>query len=137
MKFVRGGDLKKHLTNGRISEDDARFYAIQIALALGYLHSNQIMHRDIKPGNILMDADGYISVTDFGLAKIIETNEVAQTFCGTHEYLAPEMVAEAGHNFAVDWWALGVLIYEMITGIKPFYTGGNNIKKMYAMIMKK
>ena len=120
-----------------MSEEDARFYAIQIALGLGYLHSNQIMHRDIKPGNILMGADGYISVTDFGLAKILEIDEVASTFCGTHEYLAPEMVAERGHDFAVDWWALGVLIYEMITGIKPFYTGGNNLKKMYAMIMKK
>ena len=76
MRFARGGDLTKYLTK-KISEDDARFYVIQIALALGYLHSNKIMHRDIKPGNILVDADGYVCVTDFGLAKVLESDEVA------------------------------------------------------------
>ena len=95
------------------------------------------MHRDLKPENILVDADGYICVTDFGLAKVLERNEYAESFCGTHEYLSPEVIDKIGHGFAVDWWALGVIIYEMIVGIKPFYTGGNNLNKMYSMIKRK
>ncbi len=70
-----------------------------------------------------MDEDGYIYLTDFGLAKILEKDEVANTFCGTAEYLAPEIITESGHSFAVDWWALGILTYEMMVGFPPFYTG--------------
>jgi serine/threonine protein kinase len=84
-----------------------------------------------------MDEDGYICITDFGLAKILEGNAQAYSFCGTPEYLAPEILNEKGHSFPVDWWALGILTYEMIVGFPPFYTGSNNNLKMYELIKKK
>lgn len=84
-----------------------------------------------------MDEDGYICLTDFGLAKILQDNAQAFSFCGTPEYLAPEILNEKGHTFPVDWWALGILTYEMIVGFPPFYTGSNNNLKMYELIRKK
>jgi len=108
-----------------------------VAMALGHLHSQKIIYRDLKPENILMDEDGYICLTDFGLAKILEANEQAYSFCGTPEYLAPEILDEKGHTFPVDWWALGILTYEMIVGFPPFYTGNANNNKMYELIKTK
>lgn len=123
MKFVRGGELFMHLRKARnFKEPRAKFYSLIVALALGHLHSKQIIYRDLKPENILMDEDGYICLTDFGLAKILEANEQAYSFCGTPEYLAPEIIEEKGHAYPVDWWALGILTYEMIVGFPPFYT---------------
>ncbi len=84
-----------------------------------------------------MDEDGYLCITDFGLAKIMQENTQAYSFCGTPEYLAPEILMEVGHSFPVDWWALGVLTYEMIVGFPPFYTGSTNNLKMYELIKKK
>ena len=111
MQFVQGGELYKHLCDAkRFSEERARFYAIQVALALGCLHEQNILYRDLKPENILLEKNGYIYLADFGLAKIVENNEQARSFCGTAEYLAPEMVDSKGHNHGVDWWALGVLL---------------------------
>ena len=106
-------------------------------MALGHLHEKKIIYRDLKPENILMDEDGYVCLTDFGLAKILDTNAQAYSFCGTPDYLAPEILMESGHSFPVDWWALGVLCYEMIVGFPPFYTGKNNNAKMYEMIKNK
>jgi len=106
-------------------------------MALGHLHKQKIIYRDLKPENILMGEDGYICLTDFGLAKILEGNEMAQSFCGTPEYLAPEILNEVGHTFPVDWWALGILTYEMIVGFPPFYTGSSNNNKMYELIKTK
>jgi len=124
MRFVRGGELFSHLRQcTRFPEERARFYAIQVAMALGYLHTQHIIYRDLKPENILMDEDGYICLTDFGLAKVLEGNSQAFSFCGTPDYLAPEILVERGHSFPVDWWALGILTYEMIVGFPPFYTG--------------
>ena len=138
MNFIRGGELKKHLTESkRIDEDHARFYVIQIALALGKLHSKNVVHRDLKPENILVGEDGYIRVTDFGLAKILEGNEFANSFCGTQEYMAPEILNEVPYSFAVDWWALGILAYEMIVGFTPFYTGAANKGKMVNLIRRR
>ena len=95
------------------------------------------MYRDLKPENILMQEDGYIALTDFGLAKQLEVGEVSNTFCGTPAYLAPEILREQGHSFPVDWWTLGILTYEMIVGFSPFYTGSKDVKKMYDQIKRK
>lgn len=138
MKFVRGGELFMHLRKARqFSEERAKFYSLTVALALGHLHKQKIIYRDLKPENILMGEDGYICLTDFGLAKILEQNEQAFSFCGTPEYLAPEILEEKGHAFPVDWWALGILTYEMIVGFPPFYTGSPNNQKMYDLIKSK
>ena len=94
MPFVKGGELYKHLKqNKRFPEEVVKFYAFQISLGIGHLHSSGILHRDLKLENILIDSDGYLKLIDFGLAKILKEDEEASTFCGTPEYLAPEMVA--------------------------------------------
>ena len=90
-------------------------------MALGELHSKGIMHRDLKLENIMVDENGYIKLIDYGLAKIIADDELAMSYCGTPEYLAPEMVDNKGHDMTVDWWAVGILIYEMLIGVTPFF----------------
>ena len=122
MPFIKGGELYKIFkAQKRLSEEVVKFYAAQIALAVGYLHSKGIMHRDLKLENILVDETGYLKIIDYGLAKTLQENQTSKTFCGTPEYLAPEMVMHQGHDFGVDWWALGILIYEMLIGVTPFY----------------
>ena len=125
MELVRGGELKK-IMKRPITEEHARFYVMQIVLALGFLHSKMVAHRDLKPENVLIDADGYIKLTDFGLAKIIEPEAQTNSYCGTLEYMAPEILKDQGHSFQVDWWALGILTYEMIVGFTPYSTGARN-----------
>jgi len=122
--------LKKE---GRFSEERVRFYAAEIASAMSHLHSLSIIYRDLKPENILLNSEGHITITDFGLSKEIDLKEGTQTFCGTPEYLAPEVLKGLGHGKAVDWWSLGTLIYEMLTGLPPFYS--QNINIMYQKIL--
>jgi len=133
MPFLRGGELFQHLRKFRIfDEDKVRFYGVQIALALDHLHSQQIIYRDLKPENILLDEHGYLKLADFGMAKKINPDEKAMSFCGTPEYLAPEIITGEGHNKSVDWWSFGIMIYEMLCGIPPFYN--ENIDRMYELI---
>lgn len=133
LDYVNGGELFFHLKKeGKFSEARVRLYAAEIALALQHLHSMAIVYRDLKPENILLDADGHIKITDFGLSKEIPEG-VTHTFCGTPEYLAPEVLKGQGHGTAVDWWSLGTLIYEMLTGLPPFYS--QNINIMYQKIL--
>lgn len=137
LDFLSGGELFFHLKqNQQFDEPRAMFYAAQIGHALGHLHSLDIIYRDLKPENAVLDKDGHVCLTDFGLAKTnVSATDAAQTFCGTPEYLAPEFLRGGGHGKAVDWWSLGILIYEMLVGIPPFYS--ENVDHMYEHILKK
>lgn len=121
MDFLSGGELFFHLKRiGLILERDARFYFCEMILAIEFLHSINIIHRDLKPENVLLRSDGHICITDFGLAKEIGDQANARTLCGTSEYMAPEMLVRNGYGKGVDWWSLGALFYEIMTGKPPF-----------------
>jgi protein kinase A/protein kinase X len=120
LEYVNGGELFSHLRKeGRLPNDHAMFYSGEIVLAFQYLQSIHIVYRDLKPENLLIDTDGHMKITDFGFAKVVEDR--TWTLCGTPEYLAPEIIQSKGHGKPVDWWALGVLIFEMLAGYPPFY----------------
>ncbi|XP_068156686.1 RAC serine/threonine-protein kinase-like [Drosophila tropicalis] len=122
MQYVNGGELFWHLSHERIfTEERTRFYGAEIISALGYLHSQGIIYRDLKLENLLLDKDGHIKVADFGLCKEdITYGRTTRTFCGTPEYLAPEVLDDNDYGQAVDWWGTGVVMYEMICGRLPF-----------------
>eukprot|EP01136_Pigoraptor_vietnamica_P011344 Opistho-1_new@50113 len=136
MEYVNGGELFFHLSRERIfSEDRARFYAAEILLALKYLHEHGIVYRDLKLENLLIDRDGHIKITDFGLCKEgVSYGATTKTFCGTPEYLAPEVLEDNDYGRAVDWWGLGVVMYEMMCGHLPFYNRNHDI--LFELILK-
>jgi len=134
LDFLRGGDLFTRLSKEvMFTEEDVKFYLAELALALNHLHSVGIIYRDLKPENILLDSSGHIAVTDFGLCKE-GVEEKAFSFCGTVEYMAPEVVNRRGHDFSADWWSFGVLMYEMLTGRLPFQ--GEDRKQTMNQILK-
>jgi serine/threonine protein kinase len=133
MDFIEGGELFRHLVKvRRFPEEQARFMIAQVAIALGHLHEQKIVYRDLKPENVLFNKDGYLLLADFGLATKVNDGELAMSFCGTAEYLSPEMLTGAGHDHTVDWWTLGILLYEMLVGIPPFFH--KNKHRMYFLI---
>lgn len=134
LDYINGGELFFHLKKeGRFAESRVKLYAAEIASALDHLHNLDIVYRDLKPENILLDSEGHICITDFGLSKQIESSEGTHTFCGTPEYLAPEVLKGQGHGTPVDWWSLGTLLFEMLTGLPPFYA--QNVNVMYTKIL--
>ncbi|GLH15517.1 RAC serine/threonine-protein kinase [Gryllus bimaculatus] len=129
MEYVNGGELFFHLSRERVfSEDRTRFYGAEIISALGYLHSEGIIYRDLKLENLLLDKDGHIKIADFGLCKEdITYGRTTKTFCGTPEYLAPEVLEDNDYGRAVDWWGIGVVMYEMMCGRLPFYNRDHDV----------
>ncbi|KAM6902351.1 serine/threonine-protein kinase N2 [Xenentodon cancila] len=121
MAYSPGGDLMKHIHTSIFSEKQARFYSSCVLLGLEFLHQNKIVYRDLKLDNLLMDTDGFVRIADFGLCKEgMGHGDRTSTFCGTPEFLAPEVLTDNNYTRCVDWWGLGVLIYEMLVGEAPF-----------------
>ena len=123
-EFMQGGDMFFHLHDGKIiifNNEKAKFYILELVLALECLHKHNMVYRDLKPENILLDEKGHVKLTDFGLSKMLEADdEKAYTICGTPQYLAPEVLLKKGYDKAVDWWSLGCVMFEMLSGKIPF-----------------
>jgi len=125
MDFINGGELFHHLAiEKRFTDERAKFYAAEIIAGMEYLHAAGVIYRDLKPENLLLNKKGHIVMTDFGLSKegLHSEDSRTATFCGTPEYLAPEIIKGDDYTKAIDWWSVGTLIYEMLTGLPPFYT---------------
>ncbi|CAK62365.1 unnamed protein product (macronuclear) [Paramecium tetraurelia] len=135
LDYCAGGELFYHLRKlKRLNEQDAKFYFVEICIGMAYLHSQHIVYRDIKPENILLDLQGHLLLSDFGLSKPDMTpDDFAYSFCGSPEYMAPEMLMKTGHNYLVDCYCLGALLYELVTGLPPFYS--HNTQEIYNSIL--
>lgn len=132
--FFGGGELLEHIRrSGRFSEAQARFFVAEVALGLEYLHDRGICHRDLKPENVLLDLEGHVRLTDFGLAKMGLRTALTSTMCGTPEYLPPEVFRRQSYACELDWWSFGVLIFEMLEGRPPFRDP--NESRLFQMIM--
>ncbi|GAQ89371.1 serine/threonine protein kinase [Klebsormidium nitens] len=135
MEFVAGGDLFDQLERRRrLTEDETRFYGAEIAVALEYMHSKNFLYRDLKIENVMLDASGHVKLTDLGFSRRSLPGERRHTFVGTPDYLAPEIVNGKGHGRAVDFWAFGVLLFELIAGVPPFF--GDSQKELYKRIVE-
>lgn len=129
-EYVPGGELFTRLRQkGRFETKTAVFYSSEIVCALEFLHSKSIVYRDLKPENILLDKQGHIKLTDMGFAK--KCHDKTFTLCGTPEYLAPEVISNRGHNFTCDWWSLGIIVFEFLSGSPPFYDENRDIVSQF------
>jgi serine/threonine protein kinase len=134
--FMPAGDLMGVLNKfEQVPVEIARFYSAQIVLSLEYLHNKNLIYRDLKPENVLVDTNGYLKLADFGFIKQLNNYEKTYTFCGTPEYLAPEIIKNMGYSHSVDWYALGIFIYELLYGIPPFMA--NDPMEIFEMVLKK
>ena len=129
LEYCAGGEIFHHLKSGPFDEPLTRFYAAELAIAIGYIHSKHIIHRDVKPENVLLDAAGHVKLADFGLSRegITNASSGSTTWCGTPEYVAPEILQKKEYGRAVDWWSFGAVINEMLTGLPPFYNEDKSI----------
>lgn len=135
MDYVSGGDLMFHIQNRAFSLSDCKFYAAQVLLALEYLHSRGVLYRDLKLDNILLTLSGNIKLTDYGLSKCdMKADSKTKTFCGTPEFMAPELLLDQPYGMAIDFWAFGILLYQMLENRSPFY--GESEKETFQSILK-
>ncbi|OMJ86935.1 hypothetical protein SteCoe_11402 [Stentor coeruleus] len=135
-EYIPGGELFRLLqTRRKLSLAYVKFYSAEIVSAFMHLHSQHIIYRDLKPENILISASGHVKLVDFGFATVLKESHKCSTFCGTFEYLAPEMIERRGHDYSLDWWTLGVLIYELLVGMTPFRS--LNTTGIFDKILKK
>jgi len=136
MDYMQHGELLKVINaKNRVKSNLARFYAAQVVLVFDYLHARDLIYRDLKPENLLLQSNGYIKMTDFGFVKRVKTNERTYTLCGTPEYMAPEVIQNSGHGRAADWYTLGIFLYELLVGQPPFMH--NDPYKVFEMILTK
>ncbi|KAJ6229599.1 ribosomal protein S6 KINASE [Anaeramoeba flamelloides] len=138
LDYVPGGELFTRISDeGRLSNKSTQLYAAEILLALDHLHKMDVIYRDLKPENILLDKEGHIKITDFGLVKTDLNKKFGgktNTFCGTPEYLAPEIILDIPYNETIDWWSLGILLYEMLVGTPPYYSEDH--EETFELILK-
>lgn len=123
MDFCCGGELFYLLQcKSRFSEKEACFYFAEMLLGLEYIHSQNVLYRDLKPENVFLDIDGHIKLADFGLSKIQTPKDLNETYCGSAEYMSPEMLNGEAYSYGIDYYSLGAVLYEMVTGLPPFYS---------------
>ena len=134
-ELVQGGEFFNFIANrGTLNDEEAKFYTGNTLLALEHMHNNNIIYRDLKPENMVMATNGYLKLVDLGFAKKMDQGQT-YTVCGTPDYIAPEIIASKGHNKAVDYWSLGVLVYEQLTGLTPYYDPNGNVFQIYEKIV--